>query len=735
MKQIIILFGLSLFVLASSFAQQRGIYYNLEFKDIHENIPKGWEIVEGKKDAFQFEEDKSRYGLPVLKITSHSNVQDESNVLQLEIPDNLKGKELSLEADIRTQDMGENGVVGYFLGIQPKVAYENIREDYKGTNEWTRHHIRVQMSPKETKKIILGLYLLGKGTAWFKNLTLKVDGEDYTKAKIYTPKIPSDTTYVFESHIPTFKLTANRVNRLKATAQIWGLIKYFHPAVAQGKWDMDTELFKFFPAILDNQTEVQFDHDLQNWISHFGEYRKKSISAVKSDRIKMEADFNWINQLSYSKQLKDELHNLTQTTLPVDHQNIDFFDGPNNVSIQEYKYTTVPFSDVGFRLLGLFRYWNIMQYYNPYRYLLSAEWDKQLQTFIPIFVNSNSVAALDQAYLKLFAVIKDSHAFAELSSPYHQTVFGDRTVGFKIKIMGNKAVIVSRGADSLSFDGAVQIGDVITDINGKSASDLISLIKPFIAGSNDAIVLRDIAPRMLQTKESALALNVLRNGKKIQLTVPTRAIRDITPIVDQDTSSYCIIDKQIGYLNAGKFTEDKVALFWDAIKNTKGLIIDYRHYPIDNHHQNLSKYLFPLEKEFVRFTVNRGFTPGEFQFRDSSIVGQNNLGNYKGKIIILVNEDTQSAAEFQTMAFQTIPGSVVIGSTTSGADGNISWIPLPSGYRTAFSAIGIYYPDGRETQGVGIIPDIEVKPTINGVKAGQDEVLNKAISYINKLVL
>lgn len=46
------------------------------------------------------------------------------------------------------------------------------------------------------------------------------------------------------------------------------------------------------------------------------------------------------------------------------------------------------------------------------------------------------------------------------------------------------------------------------------------------------------------------------------------------------------------------------------------------------------------------------------------------------------------------------------------------------------SGIGIYYPDGTETQRVGIVTDIEVKPTIDGIKAGRDELLEKAIELI-----
>ena len=40
---------------------------------------------------------------------------------------------------------------------------------------------------------------------------------------------------------------------------------------------------------------------------------------------------------------------------------------------------------------------------------------------------------------------------------------------------------------------------------------------------------------------------------------------------------------------------------------------------------------------------------------------------------------------------------------------------------------GIVYPDGTESQRNGVKIDIEVKPTINGLRAGRDEVLEKAL--------
>jgi C-terminal processing protease CtpA/Prc len=82
------------------------------------------------------------------------------------------------------------------------------------------------------------------------------------------------------------------------------------------------------------------------------------------------------------------------------------------------------------------------------------------------------------------------------------------------------------------------------------------------------------------------------------------------------------------------------------------------------------------------------------------------------------------------MAFRSAPGAIVVGSTTAGADGNVSPIPVPGGFRTAISGIGVFYPDKKPTQRVGVIPDLEVRPTITGIRARRDEVLEAAVRWI-----
>ena len=75
-------------------------------------------------------------------------------------------------------------------------------------------------------------------------------------------------------------------------------------------------------------------------------------------------------------------------------------------------------------------------------------------------------------------------------------------------------------------------------------------------------------------------------------------------------------------------------------------------------------------------------------------------------------------------------GTRFIGSRTAGANGDVARFTVPGGITISFSGHDIRHADGRQLQRVGLIPDIEVKPTIAGIRAGRDEVLEKALDHL-----
>jgi hypothetical protein len=98
--------------------------------------------------------------------------------------------------------------------------------------------------------------------------------------------------------------------------------------------------------------------------------------------------------------------------------------------------------------------------------------------------------------------------------------------------------------------------------------------------------------------------------------------------------------------------------------------------------------------------------------------------------VILADETSISQAEYTSMAFRAAHGAIVVVSQTAAADGNVSPFALPGGLRSMISGIGVFYPDKRPTQRIVIVPNVEVKPTIAGIREGRDEVLEEALRKI-----
>jgi C-terminal processing protease CtpA/Prc len=137
---------------------------------------------------------------------------------------------------------------------------------------------------------------------------------------------------------------------------------------------------------------------------------------------------------------------------------------------------------------------------------------------------------------------------------------------------------------------------------------------------------------------------------------------------------------------------------------------------------------------FARIAVGDLSNPGAFEWQEKAPPLGPQAANSSIKIVILVDELTQSNVEFAAMALRSAPGVLLVGSTTAGADGNVSEIVLPGNLRVRITGTGIFYPDGHPTQRVGIVPDVRATPTIAGITAGRDEVLEEAERQLEKMI-
>ena len=164
------------------------------------------------------------------------------------------------------------------------------------------------------------------------------------------------------------------------------------------------------------------------------------------------------------------------------------------------------------------------------------------------------------------------------------------------------------------------------------------------------------------------------------------------------------MDNDLAYIRNSTLKITDLGRVWEKIKNTKGLIIDNRNYPKTFHFWDFSDYLFSKETSFVKFSQDSFVMPGLHSFKEEYKIGKDYDSCYKGKLVILVNEIIQSASQFQSLVYKLFPNSTVIGSTTAGADGDLSTINLPGYIVTTMSGLGVYFPDEQEIQWVGKYP-------------------------------
>lgn len=738
------IFSLLFFVFGfhTLFAQggDTGLDLDVEMITGNSELSAGWKKLTSSyiitKDSA--EKHSGKYSISIQSIKVDEN---QAGVAALHFPAEYAGKMIQLSGYLKLSNVTD-GHAGLFLRIDGErtVLGANImqRENMKGTKDWASYSVKLPM-PENAKTIYVGAGLWGTGQIWLDDLKVSIVGKDLDKAK-KKEKRPAekDTTFNKGSAVSINELTPNMVNDLAILGKVWGFLKYYHPEMATGNYNWDYELFRIMPKILQTNNDTERNAQLLSWVKNLGSFKTGTNVFPALDNIKQTPDLEWINSEHLGDELAQLLLLVKDAKKPKNHQN--YYVGIlDYVPIPEFRnesaYSQFSFPDTGFRLLSLFRYWNIINYYFPYKYLIEDNWNAILEEYIPKYIEASSELDYKKTVLSLISRIHDSHAYV-----YDANFTLNRSVGLKypaveIDFIEGKAVLTKFLDHELEKQNGLQKGDVITTINNAPVDSLVKNRLPYVSASNYPTKLRNLSMDLLKSNDSIVHIGYLRNdtitGQNQLKTFTQNEINSYKKTQPADTALK-ILENNVAYFRPENAKVMYLPNMMDRILKTNALIIDLRAYPKESIIQKMGEYLFETPTEFAKFSLVNADQPGLFTFGETLKIGKKNPDYYKGRIIILVNERTQSNAEFTAMGFRFAKNAMVIGSQTAGADGNvIPMFNLPGGLSTVFTGLGVYYPDGEETQRIGIVPDIEIKPTIKGIREGRDEVLERAMELIS----
>jgi len=524
----------------------------------------------------------------------------------------------------------------------------------------------------------------------------------------------------------------DETTRLAALAKVWGFLKYYHPVVAQGNIDWDEQLVFATKRAKSAGTRAEFNAALNELIRNAGDVNFLNYPRPVPEKSSNDPLFGW---------LKDQTHFMWYTVfkleLLIENFNVNsnryckyvYTQGNLDFS-NENPYSSPSYPDEEHRLLALFRYWNIIHYFFPYKYLIGCDWEDVLDEFVPKIRDAKDAREYHLAIRELTARINDSHAAT--GSQVLSECWGLYYPPFEVRHVENQTIVTRIYTHLPASAGGLLVGDIILSADGTAAETLRKEKAKYVQASNEPTLQRNLNSLIFRGRTEKLHLTVRRDGQEIGIDV-IRCYYENYKAPPDDAAVWSVLEGNIGYVNMGLLEVAQVDEMMAKLMGTKAIIFDIRNYPRSTLYK-IGEYLNPEQKSFYMSTYADLSSPGHFLWKGPFFVGpsSSNPNYYKGKVAVLINETTQSQAEFTSMALQTAPRAVVIGSQTAGADGNVSSVWLPGGIYTYFSGIGIYYPDGRETQRIGIVPDIESKPTVNGIRIGRDEVLERALDYIDK---
>ncbi len=541
----------------------------------------------------------------------------------------------------------------------------------------------------------------------------------------------------------------DEVEALAKVCKVWGYTKYAHPVFLKGERDWDQELLTLLPQVQEAQSQDEVNELLHRWFVSLGEVEQNSrkTTVVNAD---VQADLSWTNNTKYIGEALAVDMELLSTAKPVSNRS----KAPVMISVSsipldysnEPVYENFDYTDVNNRLLGLFRLWNAMEYYFPYQSVLDEDWHDVLEEMIPYMVEAEDSTTYHAVIAMTAAKLQDAHVNYDGIDQFLIPYWGKYQAPVYVQMVGKQAVVKTLYED----DCGLLSGDVILTVEGIPVEDIISEKMKYFATTQEDKLENRIALWIIQSKEQNMRFSILRDGIEQTVVVSGVTIPERYELIRQnqaERNASEILEGNIGLLNP-KFTAQEakrdspqaVSDFgfysvMEKLKDTDGLIVDLRQYPSEPLAYYLPHYFGSEKESFVEMTRPVAGLPGTYQkekINAGSVGHFPELYDYAKPVVVLIDETSQSQAEFTAMALSNGANVTIMGESTIGSDGNISYFIFPDGEQMMHTALGVYTPGGGQTQRIGISPDVPVEYTVEGIKEGRDEYVEAALAYIKE---
>jgi carboxyl-terminal processing protease len=331
----------------------------------------------------------------------------------------------------------------------------------------------------------------------------------------------------------------------------------------------------------------------------------------------------------------------------------------------------------------------------------------------------------DMATLEWVAKLHNGHTgFWDewLSNKYGQPL------GFQVSVVRGKWVVRDTRLPDL------KIGDVIEQLNDSPVDVLFQTQRKYISTSSDTQA-RNALFYLPYLFPERFTINV-EGGRTVEID---REHQKLLPRGPQKTQGKLLASGKVGYIRIPSFSDPELES--DALKFVKeygklaAIVIDVRQNGGGSTPSGLIAALMnrsyrewaestPIQIGIVNWQLGSASHP---TYHIPSDPDQPDASAYQGKVVLLVDDGCGSACEDFVVPFKDNQRAVLVGATTTGSSGQPYFIRFPNGMSFHVSTKRESFPDGKQFEGVGIKPDVELEPSIDDLRNGKDPVLEKAL--------
>lgn len=527
--------------------------------------------------------------------------------------------------------------------------------------------------------------------------------------------------------------------KLYYTCKVWGFAKYYHSRVSNCMVDWDSVLLHYLPLVDNAVTSNDLNNQLYDMLSAAGpmDLAVTPLPDTLPAELKRNRDFSWFNDPMIRSDVKVILDTIKNNFRPHagcwamdnDYQDPNYYGWlvfpHDSLMINDNFATNYP--DKWHRLLVTYKYWNIVNYFYPYNYVLDRPWDSTLYNCAANIGNAANYDAFVKAFKKMTGAQKDAHVEG-LTWTNYDLFPGFYTLPLVLRFADNKYIVVKSGVNGIS------VGDEIVSVNGLTGQQWEDSLGTYVSAGNPAVFRRFMCEYLIAGNYNQLASIVYKDSSGInhtanQLMTTSQydASLDYYPNDTLANMSWTTLSCNTGYVNMGNLQPADISNMYNGLNDKPAIIFDIRNYP-NGTAWDIANLMYPAAREFAKGTVPDVNYPGTFYWYHDTLGVNNNAGAYTGKVIILCDQETQSQAEYSCMILSKMQNVVKVGSQTAGADGNVTFFKVSQDLHVGFTNLGIYYPNGDSTQRIGIVPDVVAVPTQAGIRHGRDEVLEAALN-------